>query len=352
MMSTAASELSSRKRDILRAVVESYIERGEPVGSRALTEREGEGGGEFPFSSATIRGEMAELEALGYLTHPHTSAGRVPSERGYRLYVDDLMPRYEMSKQELRRLREGLAEQKSSRGTLLRRAGKVASEVTGYPAIALRRARREERVLRFTLAPVDERSFLLVLVLTPRSVRTRFVHRAAPLGEKSLAALEALLNRTLAGRDLSALPYPFLEEMERALLPYGTEPTSLWEEITAALAEGEEEGDLALSGVETLLRYREYADTERLSDLLRALERAQELLTLVSRAGEEAAVYIGQECALDGLRGSSLVLQPIEAGGARIGAIGVVGPCRMQYARVLSTVRALARIVEGEEDEA
>ena len=337
--------LSKRKMDILRAVIESYIQDGEPVGSRALTGKgAGAGAGAFPFSSATIRNEMAELEQLGYLTHPHTSAGRIPSEQGYRFYVDSLMRSYEMTAQEIRQIEQTLRQKSAELDALLRQAGKVVSRLTGYPSISLRGRGSGRTVLRFSLTPVDDESFLLVMVITKNIAKTRFIRCPFRLPKEALRRLEEVLNYCLAGKDISSLTFSGILEMESLLGEYGVLVSPLMRQIYDALSGNEETGEMQLSGMENLLHYQEFTDYARLREMFGILDGSEEqLLELVSGASPgEVRVYIGKENRLDAMRGSSLVLKTISAGGKAVGAIGVIGPCRMNYAKVISTVNYLS----------
>ena len=336
--------LSRRKMDILRAVIESYIQDGEPVGSRSLTESGGKSSGTFPFSSATIRGEMAELEQMGYLTHPHTSAGRIPSELGYRFYVDFLMRRYEMTTQEIRQIEQSLRQKTAELDAILKRAGRVMSALTGYPSLSLRKKGGGRAALRFSITPVDDASFLLVMVITKNVAKTRFISCPFPLPEEALRRLEEVLNLCLAGKDISSLPLSGIMEMEALLGDYSALVSPLMRQIYDALSGDGENGELQLSGMENLLHYPEFKNQTRLREMFGVLDGPEEqLLELVSGTSPgEVRVYIGEENRLDAMRGSSLVLKTILAGGKAVGAIGVFGPCRMNYAKVISTVNYLS----------
>ena len=337
-------ELSERKRDILRAVIEAHIRDGEPVGSRALTDGHGShGGGRFPFSSATIRNEMAELEQMGYLTHPHTSAGRIPSELGYRFYVDALMQRYEMTAQEIRQIEQTLRQKSAELDGILKMAGKVVSRLTNYPAIAVKPKSKKQTVLRFSVTPVDSESFLLVMVITKNIAKTRFIRCPVPLSNEVLRKLEEVLNRYLAGRDISALTLPEIMEMEALLGGYGGLISPIMRQIYDSLSGESEGGQLQLSGVENLLHYQEFTDHTRLKEVFGVFDNSETLLDLVSLADPgETRVYIGRENRLDAMRDSSLVFKTIVSGGKTVGAIGVIGPCRMNYAKVISTINYLS----------
>ena len=176
------NELSPRKRAILKAVVDAYIESGDPVGSKTLTQ-----GRQFGLSSATIRNEMAELESLGYLEQPHTSAGRVPSESGYRFYVDSLMKEYALNAGELAELNSMLKAKTAELDKLIQNAGRVMANLTNYTAIAVKQSEGRDTVTRFSVTPVDDRNFLLVMICSDRSAKTRFIHTENPVEEVAAA---------------------------------------------------------------------------------------------------------------------------------------------------------------------
>ena len=163
-------ELSSRKKEILKAIIDAHVENGEPIGSKALTQSRFKG-----LSSATIRNEMAELEEMGYLEQPHTSAGRVPSELGYRFYVDALMQSYALTAGELTQLNELTKAKTTELDNLLRTAGKVMGALTNYPAIAVRPVEQRKAILRFSVMPVDPHRFLLVCLLSETKAKTKYL---------------------------------------------------------------------------------------------------------------------------------------------------------------------------------
>lgn len=339
-------ELSNRKKEILRAVVEAHIRLGEPVGSRALTD--GSGGQTFSLSSATIRNEMAELEQMGYLTQPHTSAGRIPSELGYRFYVDALMQRYEMTQREIDQIRETLQVKNAELDAILKNAGKVASHLTGYTSIALKPKAGRQSVMRFSVTPIDEHSFLLVMVLSRSTAKTRFIQTSATLPPEALILLEQVLNDCAAGRDVSAMTLPEMVAMETRMGPFAPLISPVMKYVYDTLSEGSG-SDLQLSGMEHLLHYQEFSDLDRLREVFGVFDRGSDkLMDLVTRADPAAvSVLIGRENDLDAMQSSSLVFKKIMVGDKTVGAIGVIGPCRMDYSKVISTIQYLSDDVAG-----
>ena len=334
-------ELSKRKRAILKAVVDAYIENGEPVGSKALTQ-----GKQFELSSATIRNEMAELESLGYLEQPHTSAGRVPSELGYRFYVDSLMQDYALSAGELAELNSMLKAKTAELDKMLQNAGKVMANLTNYTAIAVKQSGGVGSVQRFSVTFVDEHNFLLVMVAGDRSAITRFVRTETPLTEEATDLLERTLNAFIAGKDLSQITLPYLMQVENSLGAYAGLLNPIMKFIYEAVGQTGE-NDLRIDGVDKLLEYPEFLDAGKLKDVLGMLDRKSELMGLMDGSNDDVNIVIGRENGVEALSGSSLVYKKIVVGGKTVGAVGVIGPCRMDYSRVVSAIKYLSGGIEN-----
>ncbi len=330
-------ELSPRKQAILKAIVDAYIETGDPVGSKALTQSN-----QFVLSSATIRNEMAELEALGYLEQPHTSAGRIPTELGYRFYVDALMQDYALSQGELAELNSMLKAKTAEIDKLIQNAGKVMANLTNYTAIAVKQSSGKNTVTRFSLTLIDENNFLLVMVCENRSAKTRFVRTDIPVNEEVLEMLSQVLNNFVAGRDLSTITLPYLMQMENCLGQYSGLISPIIKFVYDAVGE-ENQRDLRIDGVDKLLEYPEFLDQGKLKDMLGMFDRKEELLELLDEEGtNDVTILIGKEKGVQAMEGSSLVFKKIVVDGKTVGAVGVIGPCRMDYSKVVSAIRYLS----------
>ncbi len=329
-------DLNPRKRSILKAVVDAYIDAGEPVGSRTLTQSR-----QFDLSSATIRNEMAELEAMGYLEHPHTSAGRVPTELGYRVYVDSLMQDYALNAGELAELNTMLKAKTAELDKLIQNAGKVMANLTNYTAIAVKQSSGKNTVRRFSVTPVDEHNFLLVMVCGDRNAKTRFIRTDAAVTEDMTSLLEQVLNNFVAGKDISAITLPYLMQMESCLGSYGPLVSPIMKFVYDAMGQ-KEERDVRIDGVDKLLEYPEFLDAGKLKEVLGMFDRKEELLGLIESGDDDVTICIGRENGVEALAGSSLVFKKIVVDGRAVGAVGVIGPCRMDYSRVVSTIRYLS----------
>lgn len=334
--------LSERKKQILKAVIDAHIACGEPVGSKLLAAQ-----GQIALSPATIRNELAELTEMGYLMQPHTSAGRVPSEQGYRFYVDSLMERYDRTATEIRELNDLLTQRTRQLDRIIDDAGRLISTLTNYPAIAVRSRPRSQTVRRFNLMLMDTYSFLLIMVISESNVVTKTVRSQIPLTEDELKTVEIVLNRALVGREPDQLTLSQMMEIEAAMGRLGSLANPIIKCIYEALR-GDTRSDLRIEGVDRFLEYPEFSSIERLRSMLEMLSNKQELLEIVEGAqGDEVNVYIGSENAADQSGDSTLIFQTITVDGRPIGAIGVIGPCRMDYSKVIATVEQLSRGIAG-----
>ncbi len=336
-------DLSERKKQILKAIIDAHIADGEPVGSKSLMER-----GQIPCSSATIRNEMAELEALGFLEQPHTSAGRVPSERGYRFYVDSLIEHYAMTAREIYQINELLKEKMAELDHILLTASKVASNLTNYTAFAIKPRASSVTVRRFDAVYLDEHTFILVLVTSGGRVKTKTVrlHDTPPISQAVTDLLAAVCNEHLHDLSANEITLPIMIEMERAMGDRSPLISVTVKVIYEAMSELDE-GELKVSGMDRLLEYPEFSDPDRMKEVLGAIESKDDILNMVSGAGHEGVnVVIGSESAVKVMDHSALVYKPIVKDGRTVGAIGVLGPARMDYAKVLATIEGISGSIE------
>lgn len=329
-------ELSERKRAILKAIVESHIEGGEPVGSKYLTENR-----QIACSSATIRNEMAELESLGYLEQPHTSAGRVPSEMGYRFYVDQLAHDYAMTTREIEEINKLLKVKMTEIDQILVTASKVAAALTNYTGIAVKPRRTDVTISRFEGFAADEKCFVLVMMLSNSTVKTKNIKVDGGISTETVGRLTTMLNRYVAGLTADAITLPIIMELEHEMGGDSELVTPIIKCIYDVMNEVDR-GELKFSGLDRLLQYPEYADKDKFREMLGTLENKDEILDIVSEAkDDDINVVIGSESAVKVMDHSSIVFKPIVKDGKTLGAIGVIGPVRMDYAKVLATITGL-----------
>src|SRR5882672_8136840 len=337
-------ELTERERKVLDAVIESYVLTAEPAGSRTIARR-------FPLgvSSATIRNTMGDLEERGFLFHPHTSAGRIPTDRAYRWYVDNLMRSAPPSRAQQQAL---LTELPSSRGALeviVRRAAQVLGVLTQELGVAVAPALDETVLERLDLVPVSSDRLLLVFNLRSGAIRTIFVEAVVEVSAEVLARVTQTLNERLAGHSLREIRATLSDRLRDAAdSPQGRQLLNIFiaegEDILSRAAGGEE----VLLGSATLLAEQpEFASNDQMRNLL-ALTDQRDLLreALAARRREGLTVTIGGENLDPRLTGFTLVTSSYRAGDLR-GVIGVLGPTRMPYEKIIGLVEHTSRLVEG-----
>ena len=343
-MDAKSKDLSDRKKQILKAIIDAHIADGEPVGSKYLMER-----GQIACSSATIRNEMAELEAMGYLEQPHTSAGRVPSERGYRFYVDTLIEHYAMTAREIYQINELFKVKMAELDHILLTASKVASNLTNYTAFAIKPRASSATVKRFDAVYMDAETFILVLVTSAGRVRTKTVRLSEmpPLSQSVTDLLAAVCNEHLHDLSANEITLPIMIEMEKAMGGNAALVSVVVKVIYEAMSELDE-GELKVSGMDRLLEYPEFNDPDRMKELLGAIESKDDILRMVSDPERDGVnVVIGSESSVKVMDHSALVYKPIIKDGKTVGAIGVLGPARMDYAKVLATIEGISGSVEA-----
>ena len=296
-------ELTDRKRQILKIVVEEYVAAAEPVGSKAIAQR-------MPgkISSATIRNELADLTEMGYLEQPHTSAGRVPSAKGYRLYVNELMERRSLSREEEEKLNTSLAEKLAGTDQVMARAGQMVSSFVGYPAYTVADHKTAATVRRFELIPVDQSSFIAVVMLTG-------------IGPEDMNGRLMSLSEQVPGQWF--LPLNQVVEYAGRLLKEANSQ------------------EVFTGGAKEFLRFPEYRDADKAHDLMTFMVDNKEQLPAPTEGGP-VQILIGPENLNEALRDSSVVVASYDIGDNMRGLVGVVGPTRMDYATVAARLSYFA----------
>ncbi len=332
------NELSDRKKTILRAIIEAHIMEGEPVGSKYILEHT-----ELSCSSATIRNEMAELESLGYLDHPHTSAGRVPSVSGYRFYVDSLMERYAMTTYELAQIHGALKSKLLELDSILDLASRLASNLTNYTGIALKPAGNVLTVSRYETVFLSPNSFILVMILSNTEVKSKQFSTKNELTPEMIRRVGEALNSNLINMTANEITLPCMMKAESDAGEDCSEIMSLvMRYISKSLSDGGANG-VRLSGLNRLLDYPEFSDSDKLKKLIGRLESGDGAIgRLVAQGDDDLKVYIGSESTVEEMNDSAFVFKPIKLNGKTIGAIGVIGPLRMDYGKVLATIDSLS----------
>ena len=333
------SRLTPRKRQILKAIVDAHINHGEPVGSKYLAQVLA-----ISCSSATIRNEMAELEDMGYLVQPHTSAGRVPSERGYKFYVDALVNQYSQTKMEIEEINEKLRYKLTEMDQLLSEASRLAASFTDYTGIAFKTGERKVRVIKYDSVYLSPKDFLLVMMFEGEVVKAKTVHPGFTVTEDELKRFTEALNIYLVNLTCDGMTMPLIMKLEAIMGASGGMVHTAVKVICETMRELDT-ADIKLEGVTKLLKYPEYSDVSKVRDLLGVLEEKDKLLNVISeKVNEEndgVQVYIGTENDTDVMKDTSMVFKNINIGGTQF-AIGVIGPKRMNYSKVIGMINQLA----------
>ena len=332
-------ELTERKKKILRAVVESYIRTAEPVGSKAILDLT-----ELKVSSATIRNELSDLTEMGYLEQPHTSAGRVPSPKGYRLYVNELMEEQRLSLEETRQINDALHLKMRELDKVIDQAGRMVSQLTNYPAFAVAGGRRRTTIQRYDLIMVDVNSFIVVVMTDSNVVKNKLIRLPTDLSQPQLQMLTTLLNASFVGKSLEELTPELMRVAEHAAgSAYGL--ISLVVSFAMDVLDSLEHSPVYTAGTSHILDHPEYRDVDKAQKLMSYLTEDQSLanvLDLPALNEDNTKILIGPENVADELKDTSVVLASYDIGDGMKGVIGVVGPTRMDYAKVAAKLSYVA----------
>ena len=330
-------ELTERKKKFLRSIVDLYISTAEPVGSKAIAELP-----DMNYSSATIRNEMADLLAMGYLEQPHTSAGRIPSPAGYRLYVDELMLDYRLSMDEAHSINMAIEEKMQRVDKMVEKVAKLVSQATDLPAISVASRSSGARVKRFELILAGGGSVILVVMLSNDEVVNKLIKLPLNVTDSDLKLLSAVLNATMT--DLS--PEHFTPELLEKTMRSAGEAASLVPvivEFTIHTLKSQQEADVRVAGHMKLLGQPEFRDVERAQMVLSDLDHSV-MSNLPAVLGTEngTQVLVGPENVAQALKDSSVVMTKFDIGEGMHGVIGVVCPTRMDYAQVTARLSFFA----------
>jgi heat-inducible transcriptional repressor len=336
--------LSKRARSVLYAVVTEFIATGEPVGSRTLAKKYG-----FDLSPATIRNVLADLEDSGYLAQPHTSAGRIPTESAFRLFIDALMKIQQLSPEDAARIAEWYEDLRPG-ADVLREAGKLLSTLTGAPALLLRSRAETRTLLKVRFIPTRPGELLSVIVLSDGTVENRFIHIERPLSDSEVERLHNLLEEVIQGRTLAEVRDHFVSNLA-ARRDELAELTNLGATLFTAAIDGMHRGaEVVIEGQSRLFDQPEFTHGEYIKELMRALEERERLVTLLDRSlsTSRVQVFLGAETTEAMGFPVSVVAAPYHAEDGRPGgAIGILGPTRMDYPVVVPLVGATANAMSA-----
>ena len=329
-------DLDERKQKILHAIIQTYLETGEPVGSRTISKYS-----DLRLSSATIRNEMSDLEEMGYIVQPHTSAGRIPSDKGYRLYVDHLMQEKE---REVTELKELMIERTDKMEQVLKQVVRVLASNTNYATMISAPQYHQNKLKFIQLSQVDDHQILAVIVAEGNVIRNKLIPICEELDQETILKLNILLNTMLNGKTIAEINLQMISSMKEQAGIH----SNIISDVVDAVAEAihtDEGMEIYTGGATNIFRYPELSDNKKASELIQTLEEKQMLAELVnetlSKEDKGIQVYIGSESPIQSMKDCSVVTATYELGQGLQGTIGIIGPKRMDYENVMSTLKTL-----------
>ena len=343
-------ELSERQITILDAVIRNYLATGEPVGSRTISKYT-----DLNLSSATIRNEMSDLEEMGYIVQPHTSAGRIPSDKGYRLYVDHLIEQNEKKDKEISDMKEFVIEKTEKMDKILKQAAKMLATNTNYATLVSAPDVNHNKVKFIQLSQVDDQHLLAVIVMNNNMVRNKMVNLYEALDNETILKLNILLNTSLNGLAMNEINLGTIARLKEQAGIHSGIVSDVLDALVQTFAESE---DLKIytSGATNILKYPELSDSDSAATLLSVFEEKEELASLVTESlsdsektdnGTGIQVYIGNESPIQTMKDCSVVTATYDLGEGVKGTIGIVGPKRMDYEKVMDNLKTLKSQLDG-----
>ncbi len=330
-------QLDERKRKILHAIIRNYLDTGEPVGSRTISKYT-----DLNLSSATIRNEMADLEEMGLIIQPHTSAGRIPSDKGYRLYVDTML---EEKDKEIGELKEMILEKEEKTELLLKQVAKVLAATTNYATMITAPSVHHNKLKFIQLSKVDTHQILAVVVAEGNIIKNTIIHVRECLDDETLLKLNILLNTNLNGLSMEEINLGMISAIKQKAGIH----SDLISEVLDAVAQtikADDDLEIYTSGANNIFKYPELADNQKASDLITTFEEKQLLGQFVEKSLEDdqehgIQIYIGDETKVKSMRDCSVVTATYELSEGMRGTIGIIGPKRMDYEKVVDMLKTL-----------
>lgn len=343
-MEKGKSELDERKVKILDAIIRNYLATGEPVGSRTISKYT-----DLNLSSATIRNEMADLEEMGYIVQPHTSAGRIPSDKGYRLYVDHLM---EEKDREISEMKDFVIEKTEKMEKVLKQAAKLLASNTNYATLVSAPAYSKNKIKFIQLSVVSDTQLLAVIVMNSNVVKNQMIDISEPLDNETVLKLNILLNTSLNGLSLDEINLGTIALLKEQAGIHSEIVSHVLDTLVQTISETE---DLQIytSGATNILKYPELSDSDSVSSLLSTFEEKEELQSLVTESLSDnenetgIQVYIGNETPVQTMKDCSVVTAVYDLGEGVKGTIGIIGPKRMDYEKVMDNLKTLKSQLDG-----
>ena len=333
-------ELDERKITILKAIIKTYLETGEPVGSRTISKYT-----DLKLSSATIRNEMSDLEEMGYILQPHTSAGRIPSDKGYRFYVDQIMQEKE---QEVTEVKELMIQRVDRVELVLKKLAQLLAANTNYAALISGPQYHRNKLKFIQLSMMDDRKLLIVTVVEGNLIKNTMVDVPRNISREELLNLNILLNSALNGLTIEEINLDVISRLKEQAGAHSGLVDTVLTEVARAIRADEEDLQIYTSGATNIFKYPELSEGEKASQLLSTLEQKEMLQNLILDVNDHESendtgiqVYIGDETPVQGMKDCSVVTANYELGEGLRGTIGIIGPKRMDYEKVLQTLKNL-----------
>lgn len=337
-------ELNDRKRAILKSIIDDYIQSAHPVGSRTIARKH-----ELGLGSATIRNEMADLEELGYITQPHTSAGRIPSDKGYRFYVDHLMQIHNLAQEEIASIRRAMDERIEEINQLIKKVSVILSDITGYTSVVMSPQFTRAVIKSVKLVAVDEKRLLVVVLASGGIVKDKLIKHNFKVDEDIVARLNQAFNNIMANRTMDQISKTVLFDVQRHIQVPELVVMAVMDAIEDCVRKIET-ADIYLEGITNILNYPEFSDLIKAREILDTLREEEVLMTLVKK--ESSKQYfefrIGSENEIDEMKNLSVITAKYGSEDKSLGTIGVIGPTRMAYGKVVSSIKYIRELLNKE----
>lgn len=338
-------QLDGRKWTILQAIIKTYLETGEPVGSRTISKYP-----DLNLSSATIRNEMSDLEEMGYIIQPHTSAGRIPSDAGYRLYVDQMMAendrRLEERDREVSEMKELMIQRQDRMEMVLKQVARFLANNTNYATMISGPQYHRTKLKFIQLSMVDENQILAVIVAEGNVVKNKMIRMEHGLDQETILRMNILLNSSLNGLTIEQINLATISKLKEEAGIHSELVSRVLDAVAEAISQ-EEDMEIYTSGATNFFKYPELSDSEKASELISTFEEKHPLISLMhDEAGEDTngiQVYIGQETPVSAMKDCSVVTASYDLGDGMYGRIGIVGPKRMDYDKVVGVLKNLTQ---------
>ncbi|MBP1930507.1 heat-inducible transcriptional repressor HrcA [Ammoniphilus resinae] len=329
--------LSNRQIQILHAIVDNYIRNAEPIGSRTISKRE-----DIGYSSATIRNEMADLEELGFLEQPHTSAGRIPSQKGYRFYVDHILQPKQLTKEEISRIKLLFAEKYYAFEQITQQTAAILSGLTNYTSIVLGHEVKENLLKHIQMIPLNSTTAVAIIVTNTGKVENKTIQVPEGVPISEIERLVNFLNSKLVGMPLLEVKHRIYQEISNELQKVFDNYQRLIEMLEQAFHSHPEEL-VFLKGTTNIMMQPEFRDVDKVKDILEFLDTNEQLLKHFSSPTLGVQVKIGAENKEDAINNCSIISATYHVDGNPLGTIGIIGPTRMEYGKVISIVDYISK---------